>query len=153
MSVMYEHERQARTTSRLQHTHNKGWRCATESLWTLWHTSGSLQRTTTVHRCPNREGRGWPATTSTKTTTDKRPQDTDKRQDKRAFRKQLQTDTCKLTAFVVLPCCRLAVFFLSLAWTFPLCASCFALQQGPIFSLERCRQVNKVTMVLVRTRA
>ena len=42
-SVMNEHERKARTTSRLQHTHNKGWRFATESPWTLWHTGGSRQ--------------------------------------------------------------------------------------------------------------
>ena len=48
MSVMYDHEyeRKARTTSRLQQhkqTHNKGWRVATESPFTLWHTSGSRE--------------------------------------------------------------------------------------------------------------
>ena len=42
MSVMYEHERKARTTSRLQPTH-KGWRFATESPWTLWHSGGPRQ--------------------------------------------------------------------------------------------------------------
>ena len=54
---------------------------------------------------PNREGRGWPATTTTKTTNNKRPQDTDKRQDKRAFRKQLLTDSCKLTKEVLVVLC------------------------------------------------
>ena len=50
---------------------------------------------------PKQEGRGWPATTTTKTTNDKRPQNTEKRQDKRAFRKQVLTDTWKLTRSVL----------------------------------------------------
>ena len=38
----------------------KGWRCATELSWTLWHTGGSPARTPTVHQCL-RGGRPWVA--------------------------------------------------------------------------------------------
>ena len=48
---------------------------------------------------PDRERRGWPNATSTKTTTAKRQPDTDQSQDKRAFKKQVQTRTWKLTLF------------------------------------------------------
>ena len=46
----------------------------------------------------NSEGRGWPSTTFV---DDNRRQDTDKRQDKRSFRKQVQTDTCELPDQVI----------------------------------------------------
>ena len=52
---------------------------------------------------PDREGRRWPDVTSTRrpTTNDQRQQDTDKRQDKRACRKQVPTDTKNLTIRVI----------------------------------------------------
>ena len=69
------------------------------------------KRTQTVHRCPNREGRGCPATTSTKTTTDKRQQDHDQSQDKRAFRNQVQTRTWKLTFLFIFSFFSFLLFF------------------------------------------
>ena len=48
-------------------------------------TSFDTRGTQAHPRYTNREGRGWPDATSTKTTNERRPQDTDKRQDKRAF--------------------------------------------------------------------
>ena len=73
MSVMHdhEHERKAHTTSRLQQTHHKGWRFATESRLDSVVHRWVPARTPTVHRCPNMEGRGWPDVTSTR-----RPQTT-----------------------------------------------------------------------------
>ena len=60
----HEHERIEHTMSRLPTNTHKGWIFATESPWTLWHTSGSRQDThgTPV---PEIEGRGWPDTSST----------------------------------------------------------------------------------------
>ena len=86
------HERDGRARAQGTHdvttptTHDEGWRFAAESPWTLWHTGGSRQghpRNTGA-----REGRPWVALRkpTTKTTTDKRQQDTDQSQDKRAFR-------------------------------------------------------------------
>ena len=89
MSVMYEHERKARTTSRLQHIMVRLF--ATESPWTLWHTGGSRQDT---HGTPvPKQGRPWVARQAPR--HDDRPHDKDKSQDKRALRKQVQKCTCK----------------------------------------------------------
>ena len=57
MSVTHDHEHEckAHMTSRLQQTHNKGWRFA----WVV-------ARTPTVHRCSNGETRGSPDATSTR---------------------------------------------------------------------------------------
>ena len=77
MTVMYEHVRKARTTP----TNTQG--------LALCHTvahQGVPARTPTVHRCLNREGHGWP---DNKPRQDRRPQDTDQSQDKRAFKKQV----------------------------------------------------------------
>ena len=96
----HEHERKEHMRSRLQahqQPHQEGLalchRVALDSVAPRWVPA----RIPTVHWCPSSEGCGWPATTTTKTTNEKRPQDTDKRQDKRAFRKQVPTDTCNLT--------------------------------------------------------
>ena len=75
------------TPSTPTNTPKKGWRFATESTWTLWHTGVSRQghprytgaQTGKVVGGPTQPPRRRP------TTNEKRPQDTDKRQDKRAF--------------------------------------------------------------------
>ena len=54
-------ERKAHTTSRFQqHTHNKVWRFATESPWTLWHTVGSRQGHPRYTGAQTGKARGWP---------------------------------------------------------------------------------------------
>ena len=59
MSVMYEHERKAHTTPRLQqHTTRVG--ALPQSHPGLCGTPLVPVRTPTVHGCPNSEGRGWP---------------------------------------------------------------------------------------------
>ena len=97
MRVMcdHEHERKAHTTSRhQQHTHTQQGlalchRTTLDSVAHWWVPA----RTPTVYQCTNWEGSGWTDANSTKTTNDNRQQDTDKRQDKRVFRKQVSTHT------------------------------------------------------------
>ena len=68
--------------------HDNGLALWLRSSCTLGHTGGSRQDTHGTH-VPEKEGRGWPDVTSTKTTNDNRRQDTDKRQDKRACNDQV----------------------------------------------------------------
>ena len=71
-STYVERERKAHTMSRLQahqQTHNKGWRFATESPWTLWHTGGFRQGHPRYTSAPAEEGCGWPDTSSTRRPT------------------------------------------------------------------------------------
>ena len=66
MSVKHDHYYGHDDTdkSTLQPTQKKGWRFATESSWTLWHTGGTRQGHpyTSVS---TEEGRGWPDVKST----------------------------------------------------------------------------------------
>ena len=70
MSVTHdhEHERTERKTSRLQPTHTPRVGSSPQSHPGLCGTPVVPARTPTVHRCPNREGRGWPDKVHDKTT-------------------------------------------------------------------------------------
>ena len=85
MSVRHDHEHERTETHDVTtptNTHNKGLalclRVTLDSVAHRWVPA----RTPTVHRCPKREGRGWPDKLHDKTD---RPHDKDKSQDKRAF--------------------------------------------------------------------
>ena len=66
--------------------HNKGWRFAAESSWTLWRSGGSPQGHPRYTSASKEEGRGWPEVNSTYSpTNDKRQQDQDKPWVKRVF--------------------------------------------------------------------
>ena len=93
MSVVYEHERKARTTSRLQqHTTRVG--ALPQSHPGLCSTPVGPSKDTHGTPVP-KQGRPWVA--QQQATTRDAQQHTDQSQDKRAFRKQVLTDTCKLT--------------------------------------------------------
>ena len=96
MSV--KRERKDHTTSRLQQhqqPHQEGWRFATESPWTQWHTGGSRQghpRYTSA-----RQGRPWVAHNEFhETTPDELPPDKDKPSVKRVF-----TNRCSQTLVII----------------------------------------------------
>ena len=86
-SVAHERERRPRTrVHRTQdvttptNTH-KGWRFATDSPWTLWHTGGSRQGHPRYTRASKEEGCGWPDASSTRRpTTNDNPTDKVSRQ-------------------------------------------------------------------------
>ena len=77
-----ELERASTTRRNVGENHTKkGWHFATGLCGTLVGPSKDTHGTPV----PEREGLGWPDTSFTKTTTDKRQHDTDKSQDKCAF--------------------------------------------------------------------
>ena len=76
----HEHEHDHHTTSRLQPTRQRVGSLP-RSHPGLWGTPVGPGRTPTVHRCPKGKAVGGPH----ETTSDRRQNDTDKRQDKRAF--------------------------------------------------------------------
>ena len=74
MSVKHDHERERHDSNNTNDHTKKGWRYATESSWTLWHTGGSRQGHPRYTSVTTEEGCGWPEVTS----TDRRPRNDNK---------------------------------------------------------------------------
>ena len=74
-------------------TPRMGWRFATESPWTLWHTRWVPARTPTVHRCPTRKAVGG----EKQAPRDDSRQTTRQTSSQTCFHKQVQSDTCNHT--------------------------------------------------------
>ena len=65
----HKHGRRRRQDDRSTHQpHAQGWRSATESSWTLWHTERGPLQDTHGTPVPERGGRGWPKTRYTRDT-------------------------------------------------------------------------------------